>query len=142
MSKDSEKRLVGQPIFKQMMNLLPKEKFDVLVHKHESDRYYKRFSSWTQLVTMLFGAYSRCGSMGEVCAGMQALEGKLNYWGMDSSPARSTAGDGLCERDNGVFRDFYYSLIEHFKPLFSVSRIESPHVDRHPLRDVTVCLYQ
>ncbi len=41
--------------------------------KHGSDRYNKRYSSWTQLVTMLFGILSRCDSMGEACCGMQAL---------------------------------------------------------------------
>ena len=124
MGKDSEKKLVGQPIFKQMIDLLPKEKFDVLVQKHKSDRYYKRFNSWTQLITMLFGIFSRCDSMSEVCAGMRALEGNLNYFGMDSSPAKSTAGDGLRERENVLFRDYYFSLIEHFASVFSVSRVE------------------
>ena len=56
MGKDSEKNLVGQPIFKQMIDLLPREKFEMLVHTHGSDRYYKRFSSWTHLLTMLFAS--------------------------------------------------------------------------------------
>ena len=137
MGKDSGKRLVGQPIFKQMMDLLPKEKFDMLVHKHKSDRYYKHFTSWTQLVTMLFGAFTRCDSMGEVCAGMQALEGKLNYFGMESSPAKSTAVDGLRDRDNELFRDLYFSLIKHFAPVFSVSRSEKVSFERFYAFDST-----
>jgi hypothetical protein len=137
MGKSSEKNLVGQPIFKQMMDLLPKEKFDLLVCQHESDRYYKRFSSWTQLVTMLFGIFSRCDSMAEVCAGMRALEGKLNYLGMDSSPAKSTAGDGLRDRNNELFKDFYFALIEHFTPLLSVSRIEGVSFDKLYIFDST-----
>ncbi|MDL2309091.1 DUF4372 domain-containing protein, partial [Bacteroidales bacterium OttesenSCG-928-C03] len=43
MGKNSKKNLVGQPIFKQIIDLLPKELFDVLVHKHQSDKYYKSF---------------------------------------------------------------------------------------------------
>lgn len=87
------KKLVGQPIFKQMLEFIPRNKFDLLVKKHNSDRYYKTFDSWTQLVTMLFGAFSRCDSMAEICDGMQGLGGKLNHVGLDSSPAKSTAGD-------------------------------------------------
>jgi len=34
MGKDSEKNLVGQPIFNQLIELLPKEKFDLLVNKY------------------------------------------------------------------------------------------------------------
>jgi len=122
MGKDSKKHLVGQPIFKQIINLLPRDKFDELVYKCKSDRYYKRFFSWEQLVTMLFGIFSRCDSMREVCDGMRALGGKLNYLAMDCSPAASTAGDALRDRDEELFRLFYFALLAYFSPLLSVSR--------------------
>src|SRR5690606_41130872 len=99
-SKTIEKHLVGQPVFKQILDLIPRNKFDLLVSSHKSDRYYKTFDSWTQLMTMLFGILSRCDSMGEICDGMQALAGKLNHLGLASAPAKSTAGDGLRGRDN------------------------------------------
>lgn len=124
-SKHTEKKLVGQPIFKQIINFIPKEKFDQLVHQHKADRYYKTFDSWAQLITMLFGVLSRCDSMGEICDGMRGLEGKLNYLGMDRSPAKSTAGDGLRGRDEAFFKDVYFMLLEHFKPFLSVSRIDN-----------------
>lgn len=38
MSKDSKKNLVGQPIFKQIIKMLPREQFDILVHQLGSDR--------------------------------------------------------------------------------------------------------
>ena len=94
-NKNIEKNLVGQPIFKQLLDFIPRNKFDMLVRKHRSDRYYKTFGSWTHLTTMLFGILSRCDSMGEICDGMQGLAGKLNHLGMETSPAKSTAGDGL-----------------------------------------------
>jgi hypothetical protein len=124
MSKDTTKNLVGQPIFKQVMKILPREQFDLIVRQCGSDRYYKSFYSWEQLVVMLFGIFSRCDSMGEVCDGMRALAGKLNYLGMDSAPAKSTAGDALRDRDNEVFKLYYFALIKYFEPLLSVSRKE------------------
>jgi hypothetical protein len=122
MGKDITKNLVGQPIFKQVMKILLREQFDLLVRKCGSDRYYKSFFSWEQLVVMLFGIFSRCDSMGEVCDGMRALAGKLNYLGMDSAPSKSTAGDALRDRDNEVFKLYYFALIKYFEPLLSVSR--------------------
>ena len=122
MAKIIKKNLVGQPIFKQIIKLIPREKFNELVIQCKSDRYYKTFFSWEQLVTMLFGIFSRCDSMGEVCDGMRTLAGKLNYLGMDSSPAKSTAGDALRERDEELFRLFYFALVSHFSPFLSVSR--------------------
>jgi hypothetical protein len=124
-SKNTEKNLVGQPIFKQLLKFIPRDKFDMLTIKHQTDRYYKTFDSWTHLVTMLFGTLSRCDSMGEICDGMQALTGKLNHLGLDKSPAKSTAGDGLRDRDNDFFKDVYFMLLEHFKSILSVSRIDN-----------------
>ena len=122
MGKDSNKNLVGQPIFKQIIKMVPKDKFEELVRKCGSDKYYKSFFAWEQLITMLFGIFSRCDSMREVCDGMRALGGKLNYLDMDCAPATSTAGDGLRDRDEELFRLFYFALIAYFSPFLSVSR--------------------
>ncbi|MGI6572071.1 MAG: IS4 family transposase [Fermentimonas sp.] len=122
MGKDKTKNLVGQPIFKQIVKMLPREQFDILVKQQKSDRYYKTFFSWDQLIVMLFGILSRCDSMGEVCDSMRALGGKLNYLNMDRAPAKSTAGDALRDRSEELFKLYYFALIEYFRPLLSVSR--------------------
>lgn len=109
-SKDIEKMFVGQPIFKQLIGFIPRNKFDLLVNKYQTVRYYKVFPAWTQLGTMPFDVFSRFDSMGEICDGMLTLQGKLNHLGLNSSPAKSTAGDGLTERDNEFFKEFYFLL--------------------------------
>ncbi|MBS1781853.1 MAG: DUF4372 domain-containing protein [Bacteroidetes bacterium] len=43
--KNTDKKLVGQPIFKQIVDFIPKTKFERLVHLHHADRYYKTFDS-------------------------------------------------------------------------------------------------
>lgn len=124
MSKITEKHLIGQPIFKQIIKMLPREQFDLIVNQCDSDRYYKTFFSRDQLIVMLFGIFSRCDSMSEVCDGMRALSGKLNYLGMDCAPSKSTAGDALRDRSEELFRLYYFALIAYFRPLLSVSRKE------------------
>jgi hypothetical protein len=62
--------------------------------------------------------------MGEVCDGMRALSGKLNYLGMDCAPSKSTAGDALRDRTEELCRLYYFDLIAYFRPLLSVSRKE------------------
>ena len=52
-SKDIEKKFVGQPIFKQLIDFLSKNKFDIFAREHQTYRYYEAFSSYTQLLTML-----------------------------------------------------------------------------------------
>jgi hypothetical protein len=68
--------------------------------------------------------------MGEICDGMMAMQGKLNHLGLEKSPAKSTAGDGLRERDNDFFKEFYFLLLKHFEPLLSVSRIDKISFDK------------
>jgi hypothetical protein len=117
--------------------MLPREQFELLVKQFGSDRYYKTYFSWDQLITMLFGIFSHCDSMGEVCDGMRALGGKLNHLNMDCSPSKSTAGDALRERDNELFKQYYFALIKYFKPLLSVSRKEKVSFEKFYAFDST-----
>jgi len=118
--------------------MLPREQFDLLVKQCGSDRYYKTFFSWEQLVVMLFGIFSRCDSMGEVCDSMRALSGKLNYLGMDCAPSKSTAGDALRDRSEELFRLYYFALITYFRPLLSVSRKEKVSFEEFYAFDSTI----
>ena len=70
MGKNITKNLVGQPIFKQLIKMLPRERFDLLVKKNGTDGYYKTFFSWIELIVIFSGIFSRFDSMGKVCDGM------------------------------------------------------------------------
>jgi hypothetical protein len=122
MNKNTEIKFVGQPIFKQIVNLTDAVDIQGLIRKHNSDYYYKAFKTRTHLLTMLFGILSRCDSMNEICEGMRALGGKLNHLGMEKAPAKSTACDGLRNRDNRFFEDLYFSLVKKYKSFLSDSR--------------------
>ena len=122
MSKNNEIKFVGQPIFKQIVNLVDAVNIQGLVRKHNSDYYYKAFKTRTHLITMLFGILSRCDSMTEICEGMRALSGKLNHLGLKNAPAKSTACDGLRKRDSLFFEDLYFSLVKKYQSFLSDSR--------------------
>ena len=122
MSKNTELKFVGQPIFKQIVNLTDAVDIQGLIRKHNSDYYYKAFKTRTHLITMLFGILSRCDSMTEICEGMRALGGKLNHLGMEKAPAKSTACDGLRNRDNRFFEDLYFNLVKNYQSFLSDSR--------------------
>lgn len=124
MGKNTELKLVGQPIFSQLLKLVDKWEFSKLVKEHKSDRYYKSFKSWDHLVTMLFGILSRCDSMAETCEGLKGMSGKLNHLNLEKAPAKSSAGDGLRNRNNDFFEALYYLLIDRYQQFLSVSRLE------------------
>jgi hypothetical protein len=122
MSKNTEIKFVGQPIFRQIINLVEAIDIRGLIQKHNSDYYYKAFKSRTQLVVMLFGILSRCDSMNEICEGLRAMSGKLNHLGFSKAPAKSTASDGLRNRPSKFFEDVYFSLVDRYKSFLSDSR--------------------
>ena len=122
MGKNTEIKLVGQPILCQVLKLVDKISFNKQVKKHKSDRYYKAFKAWPHFVTMMFGILSRCDSMAETCDSLRAISGKLNHLGLEKSPAKSSAGDGLRNRDNVFFESLYYDLIERYRSFLSDSR--------------------
>jgi len=122
MSKNTEIKFVGQPIFKQIVNLADAVNIQGLIRKHNSDYYYKAFKTRTHLITMLFGILSRCDSMTEICEGMRALGGKLNHLGLENAPAKSTACDGLRSRSSNFFEDLYFSLVKKYQSFLSDSR--------------------
>jgi len=122
MDKNTEIKFVGQPIFKQVIGLLEAISIKSLVDKHNADHYYKAFKAKTQLITVLFGIFSRCDSMTEICEGLRAMGGKLNHLGLKNAPAKSTACDGMRNRDNKFFEDVYFSLVRHYQSFLSDSR--------------------
>lgn len=122
MGKNTEIKFVGQPIFKQAINLLDGINLTRLVKKHNADYYYKAFKAKTQLITVLFGIFSRCDSMTEICEGLRAMSGKLNLLGLENPPAKSTACGGMRNRDSKFFEDVYFSLVRHYQSFLSDSR--------------------
>jgi hypothetical protein len=120
--KEEQTKFVGQPIFKQIINLVETIDFKGIVRKHNADYYYKAFKAKTHLITMLFGILSRCDSMTEVCEGLRALGGKLNHLGLEKAPAKSTASDGLRNRDSSFFESVYFTLVNQYKSFLSNSR--------------------
>jgi len=122
MGKITEIKFVGQPIFKQIMNLVDRVDINGLIRKHGSDYYYKSFKTRTHLFTMLFGILSRCDSMTEICEGLRAMGGKLNHLGLEKAPAKSTACDGLRNRSSKFFEELYFELVNHYQSFLSDSR--------------------
>jgi hypothetical protein len=137
MCKDSEKNLVGQPIFNQVLKIIPRAVFDRIVLEQKSDRHCRAFSTWDELVTLLFGVFTRCDSAREVCDGMAALGGKLNYLNMDTAPAKSTFNDALNTRKEAFFEQFYFALINYFSDVLSDSRKEGVSFEKFYAFDST-----
>lgn len=112
----------GQPVFTQLLSLIPKAFINVISNKHEANRYYKKFMVYDHLVTMLYAGYFQCTSIREVITGMRANASRLNHLGIQTVPGRSTLSDANRNRTVEFFSELYHRLYNyHFSP---DSRIE------------------
>ena len=77
-------------IFSQILGVFSRSEFEQAVCQHGAERHARGFSSWTQMVAMLFCHLGRAQSLREICGGLAACEGQLRHLGVEQSPKRST----------------------------------------------------
>lgn len=112
----------GQPVFNQLLRLIPKGLIEDLAKSHNSDYYCKHFTSYEHLVAMLFAVLQRCNSLREVTTGMQAWMDRLQHLGVKSYPKRSTLSDANKRRGCAFFEALYHKLIALHHPVLPDSR--------------------
>ncbi|MGC8884849.1 MAG: DUF4372 domain-containing protein, partial [Bryobacteraceae bacterium] len=77
-------------IFSQILHFIPRLAFEARVREHQAERHARGFSSWTQLIAMLFCQLGHAQSLREITGGLAACEGKLRHLGVSEPPKRST----------------------------------------------------
>lgn len=127
----------GQPIFNQILTLLPQESVRSLTAKYQTDRYTKRFNTHAHLVTMLYAAFHRCGSLREVITGMQANSSRLLHLGITYTPRRSTLADANKRIDSRFYADLYQALFNKYYSDLPDSRLNKKDRDRLFIIDST-----
>lgn len=110
MPKDSF--FTGQPVFTQLLSLIPRQLISRLSKKHAADRYCKRFMAYDHLVTMLYQGFFQCLSLRELITGLQANNNKLLHLGLVHTPRRSTLSDANSRRPAEFFQSVYHQLYQ------------------------------
>ena len=112
------KHFSGQPIFNQLLFLIPRSMVAKLSRKHQADRYYKTFKAYDHLVTVLYSSFHHCTSLRELTTGMLACSARLAHLGLKSTPRRSTISDAARRRPAAFFEDLYHSLYHNTMALY------------------------
>ena len=122
MNKD--KSFVGQPVLSQILDIIPSSLIQKANRNHQANRYYKRLPLRVHLVSLLYGVFSYCNGLRELCEGMLACEGKLVHLGFDKAPARSTLSDANNKRSYLSFVTIYEGLLKQYHSFISDSRLK------------------
>ncbi|MFI5142184.1 MAG: IS4 family transposase [Bacteroidia bacterium] len=100
----------GQPVFSQLLKLIPIDLVPKLARKHHADKYCKKFDSHHHLVSMLFAVINQCTSIREVITGMQVASPKLGHLKLTHNICRSTFADANIRRPEAFFGDLFHQL--------------------------------
>src|SRR5580658_4587094 len=98
-------------IFTQMLRLIPHATFQAAVQEHKAERHARGFSSWGQLVAMLFCHLGEARSLREICYGLLACEGKLIHLGVPNAPSRSTLAYANKHRPWELYETVFHQLL-------------------------------
>lgn len=105
----------GKFVFSQLIDFLPKEKFDWLVRKYQGNKYVKKFTCWNHLLVMIFAQLTQRESLRDLIASLSAHKSKFNRLGFGESVTRSNLSKANEQRDPRIFEDFAYILVEELE---------------------------
>jgi len=134
---DKSTKFVGQPILSQIFSCIPSAKINEIARKHKANYYYKKIPLRVHLVSLLYGVFSYCNGLRELCEGMLACEGKLTHLGLDKAPARSTLSDANTRRSYRVFESIYFELVSRYHSFISDSRLKGLSIRNLKIIDST-----
>ena len=134
---DKNTNFLGQPILSQLFSCIGFATINRAVRKHNANHYYKRIPFRVHLVTLLYGVFSYCNGLRELCEGMLACEGKLTHLGLDKAPARSTLSDANSRRSYRVFESLYFELVRQYISFISDSRLKGLSIRNLKIIDST-----
>ena len=99
-------------LFAQILQVIPRTKFARIVRQTNAERHSKGFSSWSQMVAMLFCQFGQCKSLREITDGLRVTCGKLNHLGLPSAPAKSTLAYANSKRPWQLYMAVFMNLLE------------------------------
>jgi transposase len=109
---------LGQTVFSQLMEHLPRYEFQKCVTRYRGDYQQKSFSCWDQFLAMGFAQFTYRESLRDIEACLRSVGGKLYHMGFRGKVARSTLAEANEARDWRIFADFAHVLIAVARPLY------------------------
>lgn len=132
----------GQPIFSQIINLIPRHKVNQLSKQYQSDKYYKKFKTYDHLISMLYCIFNDCTSIREVVTGLLACENKLLHLGVNYSVRRSTFSEANSNRTDRVFEAIYKVIYSQYGTCLPDSQKENWLSRLYIFDSTTISLFQ
>lgn len=137
----------NKPLLKQIIDLIPKKIIATAILKYNSDKHYRTYKTYDQLVAILYGQLNKCVTLRDITIGLGLNTKLLSDYELTQSPARSTMSDGNENRDWRVFESIYFSLVQHYSNVFrktpnykTIKEIEGRAIKLNDSTVISLCL--
>jgi len=104
-------------LFSQVISLIDRALFQQAVKRHQVEKSSKGFSSWTQLVSLLFSQFAGANSLREISGGLATIRGKINHLGLKEAPNKSTLSYANAHRPWQFFETIFYQTLAKVQSL-------------------------
>jgi transposase len=109
----------GRIVFSQLIDFLPKCKFDKCVRRYRGNHRIKTFSCFDQYLCMAFAQITYRQSLRDVETCLRALKPKLYHCGIRGNVSRNTLANANERRDWRIYADFAQILISKARTLYA-----------------------
>src|SRR5262245_56507726 len=110
---------LGQTVFSQLMEFLPRYEFRLCVDRYRGDYKIQSFSCWDQFLTMAFAQLTYRESLRDIEACLRAKSTKLYHMGIRGRVSRNTLAHANQVRDWRIYADFAQVLIAGARQLYA-----------------------
>ena len=103
-------------IFNQMLNMLPKYRFETSVSQYQGDYYTKHFTSYNQLLVNLYAQASGKKSLRDIEVGLRTQQRSWYHLGL-TNVCRSTISYANQKRDYRIYENTFYHMLDRCKDI-------------------------
>ena len=98
-------------VINQLLQLIPRHKFDNLVKKYEDDRYVRYFNCWQLFITLLYAQIRKKDSLRDIETSLMTQINRWYHLGLKDIK-RSTLSDANNRMDYRVFKEMFYAFLD------------------------------
>ena len=109
----------GRIVFSQLLDFLPKKRFDRCVRRYRGNHRIKTFSCFDQYLCMAFAQITYRQSLRGIETCLRAMQPKLYHCGIRGNVSRNTLANANEHRDWRIYADFAQVLIGKARTLYA-----------------------
>jgi hypothetical protein len=103
-------------VLNELLQIVPRYKFDSLVSEYKNDRYVKYYTTWQQFITLLYAQIKGKDSLREIITSLNTHKTSWYHMGLKDIH-RSTISDANRNRSYEVYEKLFYEILKKTKDI-------------------------